>query len=138
VGELLSDAGPRTHAEPDEGIRVNLIALAFPPLRSKLFRVFEVLWVVMVALRLRVNDCPLFDGDVQDAVVLGGYSPKVPVGRAVVPRCFELDPVKIGELLQVFVSDVFVRLDNRLNLLPQFLVDFRVSSEVIDHHSVET
>lgn len=93
----------------------------------------------MAPSRLEAEDSLFPDGNIQEVVVLSGLAEKYAVGWAVVPCGLELNPVDVGELLQVVESDLFVgvALNDFVYLLSQLFLDSRVLPQEINHHREE-
>ena len=88
------------------------VALALPSLRPELLRILKVLFAAMNALMLINNNSSFGDRYVLDEVVLSGYSFKVSRSWTVKSCCLVLDPVNVDQFLQVFLGNIFVRLDD--------------------------
>ena len=134
---MLANAVSWTSTKSPKCIRMDSIALTLPPLGPELPRVLKVCLAVMRTSLLNTDNSSLGDGYVLDEVVLNGYPFEVSHSWPIVSGCLILDPVDVSQLLQVFMSDVLISLDDRVYLLSQLLLDFRILAQVVDYHGEE-
>lgn len=59
-----------------------------------------------------VNNSTFLNGQITDVVITKGYSFEVANSWTIKPRGLTLDPINVSQLLQVFVSEVLICLDN--------------------------
>jgi hypothetical protein len=106
MGQLLTNAGTQSRAKTNKRKGMNLIALTLPSFRSKLIRIFEVLLAKMIGNWLNGYYCALTDRNILDVIILTSNSGKYPVRWSIVSSRFVLDPIDVGKLLHILVSDV--------------------------------
>jgi hypothetical protein len=97
---------------------MNSIAFTFPSLRPKLIRILKVLLAIVVASWLNGDQCSLPNWYVLDIIILNGSPDEYTIGWSIVSDCFILNPINVGEFLQILVSDVRVGFDYAADLFP--------------------
>jgi hypothetical protein len=138
MGQLLTNAGTQSRAKTNKRKGMNLIALTLPSFRSKLIRIFEVLLAKMIGNWLNGYYCALTDRNILDVIILTSNSGKYPVRWSIVSSRFVLDPIDVGKLLHILVSDVWICLDYGVDLFPQSFLNLGKFSYIVDHHCEET
>lgn len=131
---MFANTVPRTSAESEECIRMEVVAFTFPSFRSEDKWILEIFLVKVVCNWLYGYKCSFFNWHFQNVVIYRSISGKDAVSWSVVAGGFELYPVDVGELLQVLISDVCVCLDDFVHGCPQLLLDLRILAEIVDDH----
>lgn len=123
---MLTNTCPWTSTKPSKRVWMIFIALALPSFRSKLKRVFVVLFVVMIRYRLNIDTSSFKNRNVGNIVIFLCNPSKHTSPGPIISRGLILNPIDIGELLEIFFSDIFITFYHFINLLSELFFNLTI------------